>query len=88
MLVGTGVHGSPLKVIVDASPNANLIGAAPVCAGFSRAVTPAWRSKDYPYGKPNLAEAAETKVAGGNRMANSVSNVGETCVRIQLPFWI
>lgn len=42
------------------------LGVAPICASFSRAVTPAVRSVRYPRGLPNLSFNMKRKVAEGN----------------------
>jgi len=42
------------------------LGMAPICASFSRAVTPPVRSLRYPRGRPGLSAAMRRKVADGN----------------------
>ena len=63
-------------------------GAAPVCASFSVAVTPPVRSKEYPYGKPNLTANMEKKVAQGNSSARWLLSLVVLSLRIGLWFWI
>ena len=45
------------------------VGLAPVCASFSSAITPAVRSKLYPYGLPGLSDTMTEKLRIGNAMA-------------------
>ena len=63
------------------------VGAAPDCSSFSRAVTPAVRDADYPFGKPNLTANMALKVARGNRHAAFVLEVLLFCEAEKIPYW-
>ncbi|CAE7711939.1 unnamed protein product [Symbiodinium sp. CCMP2592] len=55
--------------------------AGPVCASFSCAITPPWRSSEYPAGKPNLTAAQWDKVREGNAMLDFVLELVIICDR-------
>ena len=63
-------------------------GAAPVCASFSVAVTPPVRSREHPYGKPNLTANMEKKVHLGNSSAKWLLSLVVLSLKIGLWFWI
>ena len=46
------------------------LGMAPICASFSKAITPPVRSNRYPRGKPGLSKAMRKKVSQGNSHAS------------------
>ena len=64
------------------------VGAAPVCASMSRAITPAWRSSAFPEGLPGLLLHQQVKVDQGNEFGRFVAEIAELCLELQLPFWI
>lgn len=64
------------------------IGMAPECASFSRAVTPAVRTYDCPWGLEDISENMQKKVAIGNLHADFVLRVAMLCKRLHLPYWI
>ena len=63
------------------------IGAAPVCASMSHAITPAWRTTSEPQGVQGLTCSQQAKVDAGNAFAQFVSSVGELCWKYTIPFW-
>ena len=63
-------------------------GAAPECASFSRAVTPAVRDRLHPEGKTYLTPNMEKKVAMGNLHAAFVLEVVLLCVALNLVYWV
>ena len=63
------------------------IGAAPVCASMSRAITPPWRSTAQPEGVQGLTATQQAKLDAGNQFAEFIAKLGLTCIEYQLPFW-
>ena len=63
------------------------LGAAPVCSSMSRAITPSWRSSDFPYGYPWLREDQLRKVTEGNEFAQFAAKVCRVCIEKSIPFW-
>ena len=43
------------------------MAAGPVCASFSTAITPPWRTKEYPHGRPELGREQKTKLELGHK---------------------
>ena len=64
------------------------VGAAPVCSSLSRAITPPWRSREFPEGLPGLPVHQQVKVDQGNSFAAFVAEVAQLCIEFRLPFWI
>eukprot|EP00438_Fugacium_kawagutii_P004856 Skav221077 [mRNA] locus=scaffold3118:408562:418463:- [translate_table: standard] len=64
------------------------VGMAPECASFSRAVTPAVRSYDQPWGLPGISANMEKKVEIGNQHADFVLRVTKLCIQLAIPYWI
>ena len=64
------------------------LGAAPVCSSFSVAITPPVRSRDFPFGKPDVSEKMKVKLEEGNSSAAWVLKIAEVCRRKGIPFWI
>ncbi|CAE7248000.1 unnamed protein product [Symbiodinium sp. CCMP2592] len=44
------------------------VSAGPVCSSFSGAITPCWRTKEFPQGRPDLRSDQQDKVLAGNMM--------------------
>eukprot|EP00435_Cladocopium_sp_Y103_P027124 s2178_g6.t1 len=63
-------------------------GMGPVCASFSRAVTPAVRSRRFPRGLPKMSSRMRAKVQEGNKMADFVFWVWQFCLEHVLWFWV
>ena len=64
------------------------VGAAPECCSFSRAITPAVRSRLYPYGLPAISSNMEKKVDRGNRHAAFVLRVLLLCRALGIAYWM
>eukprot|EP00435_Cladocopium_sp_Y103_P020762 s4288_g5.t1 len=64
------------------------IGAAPECGSFSRAVTPAVRDRDHPYGKCQLTANMAEKVRQGNSHAPFVLSLVLLCIELGLAYWV
>ena len=64
------------------------VGAAIECRSFSRAITPAVRDREFPYGKPNLTENMTLRVEQGNSHALFVLRMVLLCKQLQLVYWV
>lgn len=64
------------------------VGAAPECGSFSRAVTPAVRDREFPYGKPGISQNMAGKVDRGNRHAAFVLAVVLLCQQQLVAYWV
>ena len=64
------------------------LGAAPVCRSFSVAVTPPIRSKEFPYGVPNVSQKVQASLDDGNQSARWVFRLVEICLIAGIPFWL
>ena len=64
------------------------LGAAPECCSFSRAVTPAVRSAEYPLGKPGISLNMQKKVAAGNSHAEFLLKILGIFVELGLAYWV
>ena len=64
------------------------LGAAPICASFSVAVTPPVRSARYPRGIPGLRKSMREKVSQGNRHNDWLADLLELCERQNLLWWV
>ena len=62
-------------------------GMAPVCASFSRAVTPAVRNVQFPRGLPNISRNMKEKVKVGNMLADFCKTVWIYCLASGISFW-
>eukprot|EP00438_Fugacium_kawagutii_P028398 Skav205711 [mRNA] locus=scaffold608:39645:43142:- [translate_table: standard] len=63
------------------------LGAAPDCSSFSRAITPAVRSAEWPFGKPHISQNMAVKVAIGNQHAAFMLRVLQLCDELGIPYW-
>ncbi|CAE7842292.1 unnamed protein product, partial [Symbiodinium sp. KB8] len=64
------------------------VSAGPVCSSFSCAVTPNWRSKEFPAGRPGLKTSQADKVRRGNAMLEFILNVVVLCERLEIVYII
>ncbi len=64
------------------------VGMAPICASFSKAVTPPVRNKQFPRGKPGLSKAMRKKVSEGNRLASFCIELVMICKRLGLAYFL
>lgn len=62
--------------------------ASPVCASFSSAITPPWRTPMYPGGRPDLTEAQQFKIDLGQRQLKFVLQLVDIAIRHSIIFWI
>ena len=53
--------------------------AGPACASFSCAITPSWRSREFPAGRPGLQSKQADKVRQGNAMLEFILNLVRVC---------
>ena len=63
-------------------------GAAPVRQSFSVAVTPAIRSPEHPYGKPDVSDRAREKLEMGNLFASWLLSRMTLSLCLDLVFWV
>lgn len=64
------------------------VGAAPVCASFSSAITPPIRNNLYPYGIPGLRPVMQHKVTLGNNSLWWLISLFEICILANVVFWV
>ena len=64
------------------------VSAGPVCSSFSAAITPAWRSREYPQGRPCLRQDQRDKVLLGNKMLEFSLKVVRAAWKGRAVFWI
>ena len=64
------------------------VGAAPVCASFSSAITPPIRSNEFPYGIPELNPTMQHKVDLGNNSLHWLVSIFEICIAFRVVFWV
>ena len=63
-------------------------GAAPECASFSRAITPAVRTRAQPAGIQGLSANMQLKVARGNQHASFILSTLLACLLQSMVYWI
>eukprot|EP00438_Fugacium_kawagutii_P030227 Skav219520 [mRNA] locus=scaffold30:151922:156355:+ [translate_table: standard] len=64
------------------------MAASPVCASFSTAITPAWRTLEFPEGRPDLTPLQKTKVQLGQSQLAFVLGLVNICLGLGILFWI
>lgn len=64
------------------------MAASPVCASFSTAITPAWRNREYPAGRPGLTPEQQCKVDLGQAQLEFVLRLCELCLDNKVLFWV
>lgn len=64
------------------------MAASPVCASFSTAITPPWRMKIWPRGKPGLTEEQLEKIRLGHEQLAFTLELVRVCLRHGVIFWI
>ena len=64
------------------------MSASPVCASFSTAITPPWRTKDWPRGRPGLTEVQREKIKLGHEQLAFTIELVEICLRCCIQFWV
>lgn len=65
-----------------------LLTAGPVCSSFSRAVRPAVRSSQCPYGLQNLSANMKRKVADGNAFSLFLASLVEQALKLNMVVWV
>lgn len=64
------------------------LAASPVCASFSTAITPAWRTLLHPGGRPDLLPQQRLKVEHGHCQLRFVLSLVRLCLEQNLLFWV
>ena len=65
-----------------------VVGSALICASFSRAVTPAVRTKRYLRGVPWMSATMKVKVMAGNSHSDFARLVIDACIRCAVYYWL
>ena len=63
-------------------------GGGPVCRSFSRAVTPAVRTREHPLGLEDMRISMREKVQQGNKSADWVCSLMEVSLLLGIFFWV
>ena len=64
------------------------LGGGPVCASFSTAITPPVRSRDHPYGRPDVSANMQVKIAEGNSFALWMFSLLRLGMMLKLAVWL
>ena len=64
------------------------MAAGPVCASFSTAITPAWRTKEHPLGRPELGAQQKLKLQLGHQQLAFALELCELCLKHGVRFLI
>jgi len=64
------------------------LGGGPVCASFSAAITPPVRSRDHPYGRPDVSANMQAKIAEGNSFALWMFSLLRLGMMLKLAVWL
>ena len=64
------------------------MAASPVCASFSTAITPPWRTRLHRRGIPGLTEEQRRKVDLGHRQLEFTIELVKLCIMFGILFWI
>ena len=64
------------------------MAAGPVCASFSTAITPPWRTREMPRGKEGLTAVQLAKLDVGHRQLKFVPELVAVCIAHSILFWI
>ena len=64
------------------------MAASPVCASFSTAITPPWRTKEHPGGKPGLTETQQLKIHVGQEQLAFILLLVSVCMQYSILFWV
>ena len=62
--------------------------ASPVCASFSTAITPPWRTKLHPAGRPGLTDVQQAKIELGHEQLRFVLAMVRSCIEAGILFWV
>ena len=64
------------------------MSCSPVCASFSTAITPPWRTLAYPAGRPDLTAEQHAKVEIGQAQLQFTLRLVRACLQHRLVFWV
>ena len=64
------------------------MGAGPVCASFSTAITPPCRNKQFPEGVPWCSQLQQSKNLAGNLQLSFVLEIVMACIKSDVRFWV
>ena len=64
------------------------MAASPVCASFSTAITPPWRTKAWPRGRPGLTAEQKEKIRLGHEQLAFTLVLVEICLSHSIQFWV
>ncbi|CAE7264901.1 unnamed protein product [Symbiodinium sp. CCMP2592] len=64
------------------------VSAGPVCSSFSGAMTPCWRTEEFPQGRPDLRSDQQDKVLAGNMMLEFTLEVLQAAEDAGILFWV
>eukprot|EP00438_Fugacium_kawagutii_P024606 Skav200074 [mRNA] locus=scaffold838:451933:457558:- [translate_table: standard] len=64
------------------------LSAAPICASFSRAITPAVRSREEPEGIQPVRSGMVDKIKDGNSHGRWLCKMLRICLRLRIHYWI
>lgn len=66
----------------------NHFSAAPICCSFSRAITPAVRSRAFPRGLKHVYGSMLQKIREGNNHSQWLASVVRTCAELGILYWV
>ena len=64
------------------------VGMAPICASFSKAVTPPVRSNRFPRGRPGLSKNMRLKVSQGNSHSDFCIELVQLCCSLEIAYFL
>eukprot|EP00438_Fugacium_kawagutii_P034813 Skav226550 [mRNA] locus=scaffold421:226537:230826:- [translate_table: standard] len=63
------------------------VSGAPICASFSRAITPAVRSRSFPLGIPPVRDSMKKRIQDGNSHAAWIGKLIRLCLKLSIFYW-
>ena len=64
------------------------MASSPVCASFSTAITPPWRTLAFPAGRPDLTAEQRAKIEIGQAQLSFTLQLVRACLQFGLVFWV
>eukprot|EP00438_Fugacium_kawagutii_P003106 Skav210388 [mRNA] locus=scaffold1526:346357:350934:- [translate_table: standard] len=64
------------------------MAASPVCASFSTAITPPWRTLEFPEGRPDVTAEQRLKMERGHVQLKFVLKLCAVCIQTGVIFWV
>ena len=64
------------------------MASSPVCASFSTAITPPWRTLAFPAGRPDLTAEQRAKIEIGQAQLSFTLQLVRACLQFKLVFWV